>query len=86
MSDPAQFAFAQVRGARIEVGSRWEHRKGGRYTVVAVGVIEATLTPAVVYRSGNGNVWVRPLAEFLDGRFVRVMPHTTPIQPQPELR
>ena len=52
-------------------GSRWTHRKsGGRYTVVAGVVIEATVTPAVAYRSDETRVtWVRPLVEFLDGRF-----------------
>ena len=52
-------------------GSLWVHRKGGVYRVVCTAVIEATLTAAVVYE-GNGLRWVRPLAEFLDGRFTRV--------------
>ncbi len=52
-------------------GSMWVHRKGGVYRVVCAAIIEATLTAAVVYE-GNGKTWVRPLAEFTDGRFTRV--------------
>lgn len=60
------------------VGSRWEHVKTKRtYYVIGLTIIEATMTPAVVY-SGSCSVhyasWVRPLAEFLDGRFERVEP------------
>lgn len=45
------------------------HRKGGLYRVVARGSIEADLTPAVIYDDAEGRVWVRPAAEFDDGRF-----------------
>ena len=49
----------------------WQHVKsGGLYVVVGHGVIEADLTPAVIYRSLlDGITWVRPAAEFNDGRF-----------------
>lgn len=53
----------------ITVGSRWRHRKGGRYTVIAVARNETDLTPVIVYRSADGLAWVRSLAEFEDGRF-----------------
>lgn len=62
-------------------GSRWRHRSGGEYVVVQGCVIEATLTPAVLYVSADAPVrppgyysesWVRPLDEFLDGRFTPV--------------
>jgi hypothetical protein len=57
-------------------GGWWRHRKGGVYQVVCVAYIEATMTPAVVYRSaGGGLCWVRPVAEFLDGRFVPTVEH-----------
>jgi hypothetical protein len=34
--------------------------------------MEGDLTPVVVYRSVDGSVWVRPEAEFDDGRFTRL--------------
>ncbi len=51
-------------------GSMWVHRKGGVYHIICTAIIEATLTAAVVYE-GNGKRWVRPLAEFMDGRFTK---------------
>jgi hypothetical protein len=54
-------------------GSLWKHRKGGFYKVLAVGRIEADLAPVVVYQSQKDwLVWVRPLAEFEDGRFEEI--------------
>lgn len=53
------------------------HRKGGLYRVIQRGRIEADLTPAVIYDDREGNVWVRPAAEFDDGRF-------SPLPPPPE--
>lgn len=59
---------------------RWLHVKtGGVYLFIALAQIEATGEPAVVYEAlddkGTGpagsRVWVRPLSEFTDGRFVR---------------
>lgn len=53
----------------------YRHKKtGGLYRVVfSEAVIEATLETAVVYRSvDDGPVWVRPYAEFFDGRFEQV--------------
>ncbi|WP_065335496.1 hypothetical protein [Tritonibacter mobilis] len=49
----------------------WQHvRSGGLYTIIGHGLIEADLTPATIYRSlWDGAVWVRPTAEFEDGRF-----------------
>lgn len=50
----------------------YRHKKtGGLYQIVfSEAVIEATLETAVVYRSvDEGRVWVRPYAEFFDGRF-----------------
>jgi len=45
-------------------------KTGWDYTVVCVAMIEATMTPAVVYKARGGKAWVRPLSEFCDGRFV----------------
>jgi hypothetical protein len=65
------------------VGSKWRHRNGHLYSIECGAVIEATLTAAVVYilvaavprdapRRVSPPRWVRPLAEFLDGRFTFV--------------
>lgn len=57
-----------------EIGSDWRHvKRGTTYTVEDNGVIEATLAACVIYRAqADGTVWVRPLHEFMDGRFVRI--------------
>lgn len=52
---------------------RWaathRHRKGGLYRVVGSAVWEPDRSDAVIYDDAEGNVWVRPAAEFHDGRF-----------------
>ena len=55
----------------FEQSKIWQHVKsGGLYTIIGHGVIVADLTPATIYRSlWDGAVWVRPTAEFEDGRF-----------------
>lgn len=52
-------------------GTRWRHRKRGTtYLVLLSGKIEATLEPAVIYQAdADATIWIRPAAEFLDGRF-----------------
>lgn len=50
----------------------WKHRKsGGLYTVIHDNATrEDDLTSVVVYRAmSDGRTWVRPSAEFFDGRF-----------------
>ena len=62
-------------------GTLWRHQKtGGFYTVFGTCRIEATNEPGVLYHSinGNGPLWCRPVAEFLDGRFVRTHASATP--------
>jgi hypothetical protein len=58
-----------------ETGSIWQHKKGGIYIVVTTCTIEATDTPAVMYKSllasGRDDFWVRPTDEFLS-RFSRL--------------
>ena len=55
------------------VGTRWRHRKGGEYEVLCVALREADLSPQVVYESREtGVTYIRPLAEFCDGRFARM--------------
>ncbi|WP_319533400.1 hypothetical protein [uncultured Cohaesibacter sp.] len=47
------------------------HRKSGeKYCVLHVGLLEADLKPVVIYENRDHCVWVRPVSEFLDGRFV----------------
>ena len=52
------------------IGTQLRHYKGGRYTVVGVCLIEATLQPGVLYKPLQGDsqdvTWMRPLAEFHD--------------------
>lgn len=57
----------------LAVGAYYRHKKtGGTYQLLMFATIEATMTPAVVYgaRAKDGiQRWVRPTAEFCDGRF-----------------
>lgn len=58
----------------VPIGTRWRHLKSGNdYMVTGHAIIEATLTPAVIYsRYGQTDRWCRPGSEFLDGRFENV--------------
>lgn len=60
----------------VPKGSMWRHKKTGNlYTVVDLVVIESDLTLGVSYKPLVGSTklhWVRPLEEFLDGRFEKV--------------
>ncbi len=54
---------------QVHEGQQWYHYKHPDlfYTILGLGVIEATETVAVIYRSdyGEGIVWIRSLEEFL---------------------
>lgn len=56
---------------KFHPGNKVRHKKsGGLYEVMATARLEATLEPVHVYRSlADGQVWVRPDTEMLDGRF-----------------
>jgi hypothetical protein len=56
----------------IKVGALYEHYKGFRYKVLAVARHSETLDELVVYQAlyGEGGVWVRPLAMFLENVIV----------------
>lgn len=61
--------------SRLDVvrNSLWRHRKGGVYRIVCVAFREQTMTPEVVYEDTTQPVtYIRPYAEFMDGRFERV--------------
>lgn len=51
----------------------WKHKKTGHlYTVVGFSIIETGMVPAVIYRRSDSvfsTAFVRPCAEFFDGRF-----------------
>ncbi len=49
-------------------GRRYRHFKGNTYELIDIARHSETLEQMVVYRAlyGDGEVWVRPLAEFLD--------------------
>lgn len=69
--------FAVLLAMREDITDHlWIHRKsGGHYSIVIVGAMESTLRPMVVYRSlSTDSIWIRPAAEFFDGRFEIVRP------------
>ncbi len=45
---------------------RYRHYKGGIYELVCEAVMEADHTPVMVYRGGDGAIWVRPRAAFFE--------------------
>ena len=67
MSQEVLPAFSQTAKS-IVVGSLYEHYKGMRYKILAVGRHSETLEEVVVYQAlyGEGDVWVRPLNMFLE--------------------
>lgn len=42
------------------------HYKGGRYELVCRATLEADHTPMLVYKAGNGTLWIRPEAVFFE--------------------
>lgn len=46
----------------------YQHYKGGRYTVLRVGIHSETLEELVVYQAQYGDklIWIRPLAMFFE--------------------
>jgi hypothetical protein len=59
---------------QVRAGQCWRHLETGAfYYVVCLARLEATLADMVVYRGVKDQlVWIRPLAEFADGRFKEV--------------
>jgi hypothetical protein len=57
-------------GRQIHEGEKWYHYKHPEltYTILGLGVIEATEIASVIYKSdyGEGIVWIRPVEEFLE--------------------
>lgn len=84
-------ALAENREIRVPGTSHptHHHRKGGLYRLIARGRIEATLEPCAIYESVTDDlVWVRPDAEFEDGRFTALVPESDlpRLAPLPERR
>lgn len=60
----------------IRIGSTWRHKKRGTlYEFVGLAGLQIATHPELekqsyaVYRGEDDELWVRPEAEFLDGRF-----------------
>lgn len=68
-----EYCHPEGRSVRVRVGKLYQHKKTrGTYRVIECGKIEKDLTPCVIYVAEDNTVWVRPTAEFLDGRFVEI--------------
>ena len=74
-------ALARIDGAGVRAGQRWTHHKGTTYTVIAVGLEESTVTPAVVYAGPDGVVWVRRLTSWLEDTAVNVSRFSLVVEP-----
>lgn len=48
------------------------HRKGGLYRLLHEGINEPDRSPVAIYDDADGTIWVRPWAEFHDGRFTPI--------------
>lgn len=68
VSAPAKFGAPD--GAWV---ATHRHHKGGEYRVTGEAVLEADRTDAVIYDDRDGTTWVRPKAEFYDGRFEKIL-------------
>jgi hypothetical protein len=54
----------------------YKHLKtGGIYEILGEGIIEKTMTPAIIYRNVDDDTvnWIRPHSEFFDGRFEEIV-------------
>ena len=49
-----------------------QHHKGGLYRLLNKGVYEPDRSLIAIYDDADGTVWVRPWAEFHDGRFTLI--------------
>ena len=62
--------FGKVVGELPAVGSFWMHENGaGPYKVLLlanVNSLSEKYPPTVVYQGANGNVWTKPVGNFLD--------------------
>ncbi len=87
---PKDEALFLIDASEVRAGQKWKHTKTGNlYTVIAVGIAEATLTPCVIYAGHDGVVWVRSLEVFQSNndegkaRFLIVSDDTDPVPTTP---
>ena len=61
----------KIKDTHKIVGKNFIHKKSGNlYQVSQLAYRESDLEVVVIYHDVNMVHWVRPLSEFLDGRFV----------------
>lgn len=65
---PLPFPLSSSEPKELEI---WRHYKGGDYLILCIARLEATGVDQVVYfglpgSKGQGEKWIRPVAEFLD--------------------
>jgi len=77
--DRARKAEAQLR--ELAEPTHRHVKTGGLYRIIGEGRIEADLSPVTAYVSQKGEMWVRPTAEFNDGRFERLPDGRLPVKP-----
>lgn len=74
MSNNPKPGFEHIGVADIPWKPTHVHIKsGGEYRWLLEGIIEADMTPCIIYDNRDGVVWVRPKAEFEDGRFAAIV-------------
>lgn len=64
-----------VRKQELPLGSLWRHKKTDTiYTIKDLAILESDLSLVVSYEELDDSKvhWIRPLSEFLDGRFESV--------------
>ncbi len=63
--DPKDYAQAELAKQPEKSGQIYRHYKGSLYTIVAMAIMEDTLTPMVVYQSNaKGTISIRTLANW----------------------
>lgn len=69
---PIEELVADLAKREVLTDTIWQHKKGGVYRIVCIAFREKTMELEVVYRDVDQPVtYIRPLEEFMDGRFKR---------------
>ena len=63
---PKERALAEIYASEVAAQQRWRHWKGDTYTVVSLGLLEATMDAMVICSDSVGVTWVWPLFVFLE--------------------